>query len=285
MEQVSVFTGKEQVGSEDDGKQSAAQNLKDVRHKLIVMSGKGGVGKSTVAVNLAANLVRKGKTVGLLDADMHGPSVPKLLGIANLPLVVNEKGKIEPFVVQGSLKVMSIAFLLSDPESPIIWRGPVKMGAIKQFLEEVEWGALDYLIVDLPPGTGDEPLSVAQLVPSPDGAVIVTTPQDVALISVRKSINFAKAVGLRPIGMVENMSGMVCPHCGEEIELFNDGGVESASRKHGIPLLGKLPLSVRIAESGDSGTPFAAAGDGADAAVFDSIADKIVNVVERGEEL
>ncbi|HIH01723.1 TPA: Mrp/NBP35 family ATP-binding protein [Thermoplasmata archaeon] len=249
------------------------------------MSGKGGVGKSTVAVNLAVSLAKRGKTVGLLDADMHGPSVPKLLGIGNLPLAVNAKGKIEPFMVRDSLKIISIAFLLSDPESPVIWRGPVKMGAIKQFLEEVEWGSLDYLIIDLPPGTGDEPLSVAQLVPSPDGAIIVTTPQDVALISVRKSINFVKAVGLRIIGMVENMSGMVCPHCGKEIRLFNDGGVESASKKHGIQLLGKLPLSVRIAESGDSGIPFAAAGDGEDGSAFDKITDRIITSVENGKEV
>ena len=282
---MNVFTGKEQARSKDEGERSAAENLKNVKHKLIVMSGKGGVGKSTVAVNLAVSLARRGKTVGLLDADMHGPSVPKLLGIANLPLAVNPNGKIEPFTVQGSLKVISIAFLLSDPESPVIWRGPVKMGAIKQFLEEVEWGSLDYLIVDLPPGTGDEPLSVAQLVPSPDGAVIVTTPQDVALISVRKSINFVKAVGLRPIGMVENMSGMVCPHCGKEIKLFNDGGVASASEKHGIPLLGKLPLSVKIAESGDSGKPFAASGDGGDSAAFDEITDKIIAAVEKSGKM
>ena len=282
---MNVFTGKEQTRPKQEEGPSAAENLKDVRHKLIVMSGKGGVGKSTVAVNLAVSLARKGRTVGLLDADMHGPSVPKLLGIGNLPLAVNAKGKIEPFTVHGSLKVISIAFLLSDPEAPVIWRGPVKMGAIKQFLEEVEWGSLDYLIVDLPPGTGDEPLSVAQLVPNPDGAVIVTTPQDVALISVRKSINFVKAVGLRPIGMVENMSGMVCPHCRKEIRLFNDGGVEGASKKHGVQLLGRLPLSVRIAESGDSGNPFASTDDGEDGVAFDEITERIITTVENSKEV
>lgn len=280
---MNAFTGKEKAPSKKAPAPSAAENLKNVKHKLIVMSGKGGVGKSTVAVNLAVSLAKKGKTVGILDADMHGPSVPKLLGMSNLPLTINDKERIVPFKVAPSLKVISIAFLLRDPDSPVIWRGPIKMGAIKQFLEEVEWGALDYLIIDLPPGTGDEPLSVAQLVPDPDGAVIVTTPQEVALISVRKSINFAKAVGLRPIGLIENMSGMKCPHCGKDIKLFNDGGAESTAKEHGIPLLGKLPLSVSIANSGDSGSPFATADDD-DAAIFDAITERIVAAVEQKKE-
>ncbi|MCJ2533597.1 MAG: Mrp/NBP35 family ATP-binding protein, partial [Candidatus Thermoplasmatota archaeon] len=161
---MNVFTGKEKSPAKEAPELSAAENLKNVKHKLIVMSGKGGVGKSTVAVNLAVSLTKRGKAVGILDADMHGPSVPKLLGMSNLPLAVNDKERIEPFMVAPSLKVISIAFLLRDPDSPVIWRGPIKMSAIKQFLEEVEWGALDYLIIDLPPGTGDEPLSVAQLV-------------------------------------------------------------------------------------------------------------------------
>ena len=280
---MNAFTGKEKAPSKKAPAPSAAENLKNVKHKLIVMSGKGGVGKSTVAVNLAVSLAKKGKAVGILDADMHGPSVPKLLGMSNLPLTINDKERIVPFMVAPSLKVISIAFLLRDPDSPVIWRGPIKMGAIKQFLEEVEWGALDYLIIDLPPGTGDEPLSVAQLVPDPDGAVIVTTPQEVALISVRKSINFAKAVGLRPIGLIENMSGMKCPHCGKDIKLFNDGGAESTAKEHGIPLLGKLPLSVSIANSGDSGSPFATADDD-DAAIFDAITERIVAAVEQKKE-
>jgi len=279
-----TFTGKEKAPSKKTPAPSAAENLKNVKHKLIVMSGKGGVGKSTIAVNLAVSLAKKGKAVGILDADMHGPSVPKLLGMSNLPLTVNDKERIVPFMVAPSLKVISIAFLLRDPDSPVIWRGPIKMGAIKQFLEEVEWGALDYLIIDLPPGTGDEPLSVAQLVPDPDGAVIVTTPQEVALISVRKSINFAKAVGIRPIGLIENMSGMRCPHCGKDIKLFNDGGAEITAKEHGIPLLGKLPLSVGIANSGDSGSPFVAADGDDDAAIFDAITERIVAAVEQKKE-
>ena len=258
---MSAFTGKQKAPSNAPASAGAAENLKGVKHKIIVMSGKGGVGKSTVAVNLAAALAKKGRKVGLLDADMHGPSVPKLLGLPNLPLKVNEMGRIVPFTAPPSIKVISIAFLLSDKDSPVIWRGPVKMGAIKQFLEEVEWGELDYLLVDLPPGTGDEPLSTAQLVPAPDGAVIVTTPQDVALLSVRKSINFAKAVGLRPIGLIENMFGLECPHCGKMIQLFEDGGVSKATEDLSVPLLGQLPLSPAIAKSGDDGAPFAAGSD------------------------
>jgi Mrp family chromosome partitioning ATPase len=277
---MNAFTGKQSAPSKLPSKSAAAENLKNVKHKIIVMSGKGGVGKSTVAVNLAAALAKKGKKVGLLDADMHGPSVPKLLGLPNLPLKVGENNKIEPFFAPPSIKVISIAFLLSDRDSPVIWRGPVKMGAIKQFLEEVEWGELDYLIVDLPPGTGDEPLSTAQLVPSPDGAIIVTTPQDVALLSVRKSINFVRAVGLEPIGLVENMYGLECPHCGKEIHMFEDGGVAKAAKDLSIPLLGKLPLSPAIAKSGDDGKPFASGTNGV-AKAFEEITDKIIERVEK----
>lgn len=275
---MSAFTGKQEAPSKAPKANTAAENLKNVKHKIIIMSGKGGVGKSTVAVNLAAGLAKKGKNVGVLDADMHGPSVPKLFGIPNIPLSVNENGKIMPFLVPPSIKVVSIAFLLSDRDSPVIWRGPVKMGAIKQFLEEVEWGELDYLLVDLPPGTGDEPLSTAQLVPSPDGAVIVTTPQDVALLSVRKSINFVKAVGLKPIGLIENMFGLECPHCGKEIKLFEDGGVAKAGKDLSIPLLGRIPLSPGIAKSGDDGKPFAVGSDKA-AKAFDKITMKIIESV------
>jgi ATP-binding protein involved in chromosome partitioning len=257
------------------------ENLASVKHKIVVMSGKGGVGKSTIAVNLAVALARKGRKVGLLDADIHGPSVPKLLGVPNLPLSVNEVGHIVPMNVPPGLKVISIAFLVGDRDAPVIWRGPVKMGAIRQFLEEVEWGRLDYLIVDLPPGTGDEPLSIAQLIPSPDGAVIVTTPQDVALLSVRKSINFAKAVKLHVIGIVENMAGLVCPHCGKEIEVFGNGGPEKAAKDMAVPLLGSLPLSPEIARSGDDGKPFVASTNNSVARTFEEIADRIMNSIEK----
>jgi ATP-binding protein involved in chromosome partitioning len=262
---------------------TAAENLAKTRHKIVVMSGKGGVGKSTVAVNLAAALSLKGFSVGLLDADMHGPSVPMMLGLPSLPLSVDDKGRVQPVLVPPSLKVVSIAFLLRDRDSPVIWRGPLKMGAIKQFLEEVEWGPLDYLIIDLPPGTGDEPLSIAQLVPSPDGALIVTTPQDVALLSVRKSINFAKAVGLRVIGLIENMDGFRCPHCGKEVELFHGGGAKIASEDFSVPLLGTIPFDPIISKSGDDGRPFVLAGGNRPAVVFEAIADKVVSLTEKAK--
>lgn len=262
---------------------SAEKNLEKVKHKLIVMSGKGGVGKSTVAVNMAVSLSKKGAKVGLLDADMHGPSVPKLLGVPNLPLRITDDGRIQPAQVPPSLKVISVAFLLTDRYSPVIWRGPLKMGAIKQFLEEVDWGELDYLIVDLPPGTGDEPLSIAQLVPSPTGAVIVTTPQDVALLSVRKSINFAKVVNLRVLGIVENMDGFVCPHCGKSVSVFGHGGAKKAAAETDIEFLGSIPLSPDVAASGDSGKPFAADGGSVVGKVFDDIVQRIVDRV-NGEK-
>ena len=256
-------------------------NLASVKHKLIVMSGKGGVGKSTVAVNLAIALANKGAKVGLLDSDMHGPSVPKLLGVPNLPLSVSEAGRIIPMHVPPGLKVISIAFLVGDRDAPVIWRGPVKMGAIKQFLEEVEWGRLDYLIVDLPPGTGDEPLSIAQLIPSADGVVIVTTPQDVALLSVRKSINFAKAVHLPVIGMVENMAGLTCPRCGKKIEIFGDGGPQRAATDMDVPYLGCLPLSPGIARSGDDGRPFMSSPSDGVYDVFEGITEKIISSIKE----
>ena len=277
---MNVFTGKSGASAKPGPSDMATENLKSVKHKLIVMSGKGGVGKSTVAVNLAFSLSGKGKTVGILDADIHGPSVPKLLGVPNMPLMTNDRGKIVPVAVSSSIRVISMAFLLREKDSPVIWRGPVKMGAIKQFIEEVEWGDLDYLIVDLPPGTGDEPLSIAQLIPNPDGAVIVTTPQDVALLSVRKSINFAKAVGLKPVGLIENMGSMKCPHCGKDIDLFSDGGVENAAKEYDIRLLGRIPMSREIAKSGDEGRPFVAdKGNGA-SEVFNAITDRVIEIVE-----
>ena len=272
----------DRAGEKEDMSVSAKENLARVKHKLVVMSGKGGVGKSTVAVNLALSLAKRGYAVGLLDADMHGPSVPKMLGLPNLPLSATEDGRITPAIVSPNMKVISIALLLRDRDSPIIWRGPLKMGAIKQFLEDVDWGALDYLVVDLPPGTGDEPLSIAQLVPSPDGAVIVTTPQDVALLSVRKSINFARVTGLKVLGLVENMNGIKCPHCGKEIEVFGHGATEKATKDLSVPLLGKLPLSPAISKSGDAGKPFVLSAEDGVSAIFEDIADKIVKAIEKG---
>lgn len=251
-----------------------------IAHKMAVMSGKGGVGKSTVAANLSLSLTEKGFQVGLLDADMHGPTIPKLLGIEDEKLGADEAG-ILPAIVPPGLKVVSMGLLLSDRDTPVIWRGPMKMGAISQFLGEVFWGDLDYLIVDLPPGTGDEPLSIAQLIPKMDGSVVVTTPQEVALTSVRKCINFSKNLNIPVIGIVENMSGFVCPHCGHKVNIFKTGGGESAAKEFGIPFLGRIPLEPEIVESGENGVPFVlGSADSELAKEFDKI---VISIKERME--
>jgi ATP-binding protein involved in chromosome partitioning len=229
--------------------------LSRIKHKVLVLSGKGGVGKSTVAVNLAVALAAAGKKTGLLDVDIHGPSIPKMLGIENMPLHGTGES-ISPLEVGDNLRVMSIGFLLRNTDDAVIWRGPMKMGVIRQFLSDVEWGDLDYLIIDSPPGTGDEPLSVAQLIPDADGAVIVTTPQSVALIDVRKCVTFCRQLGLPVIGVVENMSGFVCPHCGERTELFKSGGGGEMADDMEVPFLGAVPFDPAVVLAADMGEPF-----------------------------
>jgi len=228
-------------------------NLRRIKRKIMIMSGKGGVGKSTVAANISIGLALRGYKVGLLDCDIHGPTIPTIFGLESERLAVNEEG-ILPIKVLPNLTVMSIGFLLETKDSPIIWRGPAKMRVIQQFLEDVIWGELDFLIIDLPPGTGDEPLSVAQLIPNCDGSILVTTPQDVALISVRKSIRFSEKLKVPIIGLVDNMHGLICPHCAETIEVFGTGGVEKASKDFNIPILARLPIDPKIAEMEDKGT-------------------------------
>jgi ATP-binding protein involved in chromosome partitioning len=231
------------------------QAMQKIKHKILVMSNKGGVGKSTVAVNLAFGLAQQGFQVGLLDVDMHGPNIPKMLAIEDMVLTGDEK-KIQPVAFMTNLKVVSMAFLMKEKESPLIWRGPLKMGAIKQFLEDVSWGDLDFLVIDSPPGTGDEPLSVVQLIKDIDGTIIVTTPQDLALLDSRKAVNFAKRLNMPVLGIVENMSGFVCPHCGKKTDLFKTGGGEKAAREMNVPFLGKIPIEPEIVVSGDEGKPF-----------------------------
>jgi Mrp family chromosome partitioning ATPase/predicted Fe-Mo cluster-binding NifX family protein len=230
------------------------ESLAKIKHKLIVLSGKGGVGKSTVAVNLAVALGLSGKKVGLLDVDIHGPSVPKMLKLEDYRPESNGM-KLAPALI-GNIKVMSIGFLLNNTDDAIIWRGPMKAGVIKQFVEEVAWGELDYLIVDCPPGTGDEPLSVIQTLGSADGAIVVTTPQDVSLADVRKSIQFCHQLKLPVIGVIENMSGFVCPHCGETADIFKSGGGETMADDMSVPFLGRIPLEAHVVEAGDNGTPY-----------------------------
>ncbi len=258
------------------------KSLSNIKHKLVVLSGKGGVGKSTVSVNLALSLSKKGYDVGLLDGDMHGPSVPKILGVEDKRPEPSEAG-INPVFALPKLKVMSMGFLLQDRDSPVIWRGPLKMAAIKQFIGDVNWGNLDYLIVDLPPGTGDEPLSIAQLIPDSDGAIVVTTPQDVALLSVRKSINFVKKMNMPVIGIIENMSGFKCPHCGKAIDIFKTGGGKKASMDFKVPFLGGIPIDPEIVNMGDSGEPFIIKNAESDAAkAFSEVVENIEKIVNKG---
>lgn len=230
------------------------ETLRRIKHKIVVLSGKGGVGKSTVAVNLAVSLGIAGNKVGILDVDIHGPSIPKMLHLEDHRLESNGM-KLIPAEV-GNIKVMSIGFLLECADDAVIWRGPRKAGLIKQFVEEVNWGDLDYLIVDCPPGTGDEPLSVIQALGTADGAVVVTTPQDVALADVRKSINFCHQLSLPVLGVVENMSGFVCPHCGEVADIFKSGGGERMADQMKVPFLGRVPLDPLVVTAGDAGTPY-----------------------------
>jgi ATP-binding protein involved in chromosome partitioning len=236
--------------------EALARRLSEIKHKILVLSGKGGVGKSTVAVNLAVALGMAGMKVGLLDVDFHGPSVPTLLRMEGELLRSVAGGGIMPLVTDDGLRVVSLGFALGHTDEAVIWRGPMKMGVIKQLLTDVQWGELDYLVVDFPPGTGDEPLSVAQLIPESDGAVIVTTPQDLSLQDVRKSINFCRHLKIPVLGVIENMSGLLCPHCGKMIEVFKSGGGETMAREMGVPFLGRIPIDPRIVETSDQGQPF-----------------------------
>lgn len=229
--------------------------MKNIKHKIIVMSNKGGVGKSTVSINLACGLAKAGNNVGLFDADLHGPSMAKMLGVEGQK-VEFKNGKIHPIILDSRIKLMSMACVLSSPDDPVIWRGPLKMKAIKQFVEDVEWGELDYLIIDSPPGTGDEPLSLIQLIPGIDGAVIVTTPQAVALLDSRKAVNFIKELKVCVLGVIENMSGFICPHCGKETDLFKKGGGKQAAIEMEVPFLGSIPFEGEIVNAGDEGKPY-----------------------------
>jgi ATP-binding protein involved in chromosome partitioning len=257
------------------------EELKDrmgkIKHKILVMSGKGGVGKSTVATNLAVSLSKTGKTVGLLDVDFHGPSIPTLLKLEGKPVYQSEEGLI-PVEFLG-IKVMSVGFLLKDQDEAVIWRGPMKIGFLKQLLKDVIWGELDYLVIDFPPGTGDEPLSIAQMLPDCDGAVIVTTPQNLSLNDVKKSINFCRRIKIPVLGVIENMSGLVCPHCQAMIDLFKKGGGEEMANKMGVPFLGRIPIDPHIVEASDLGEPYVSRhGDSEGAAAFARIVQHLIDL-------
>jgi ATP-binding protein involved in chromosome partitioning len=253
------------------------QRLNQMKKKLVVLSGKGGVGKSTVASNMALSMAMQGYEVGLLDIDFHGPSLPKILGFEGTQIQVSKDG-LEPLKYNDKLKMMSLGLLLQSQDDAVIWRGPMKTGAIKQLLKDVNWGPLDYLVVDSPPGTGDEPLSVAQILKKVDGAIIVTTPQDLALTDVRKSIRFCGKLNMPVLGVIENMSGFVCPHCGKITDIFKSGGGQHMALDMGVPFLGRIPIEVDIVRSGDDGKPFVAAYANSETARrFKKIVDIILN--------
>ncbi len=245
---------KDESDKEFEERRQLQSRLCRIRHKIVVLSGKGGVGKSTVAINLAAALMMSGKRVGLLDVDIHGPSIPTMLGLEGQTVEVGEDGLLP--VELGDMKVMSLGFLLRHQDDAVIWRGPMKIGVIKQFLKDVAWGDLDYLIIDSPPGTGDEPLSVCQFIGAMDGAVVVTTPQKVAAVDVRKSITFCRQLHVPVLGVVENMSGFACPKCGEIIQILPSGGGKHMAEEMHVPFLGSIPIDPLIAEAGDNGRAF-----------------------------
>ncbi|MDO5537416.1 MAG: Mrp/NBP35 family ATP-binding protein [Desulfovibrionaceae bacterium] len=229
--------------------------LSHIKHKLFIMSGKGGVGKSSVAVNVACSLVKLGYRVGLLDVDIHGPSVPNLLGLKETQLMVNQDNLIVPATCPSGLEVISMDTLLGeDRDQAIIWRGPKKTGAIRQFISDVAWGDLDFLVIDSPPGTGDEHMTIFQTIPDAK-CVVVTTPQEISLADVRKCINFIQITKAKVVGLIENMSGLVCPHCHGKIDLFKHGGGEELAKKDNIPFLGAIPLDVQAVVSADNGVP------------------------------
>lgn len=236
-------------------KSKIENTLSNIKFKIMVMSGKGGVGKSTFAVNLAAMLAGMGYRVGLIDADIHGPNVPKMLGIKEKGVLSSAEGII-PYEPIDNLFVMSVGFLIKEDDDAIIWRSPLKHSIIEQFLSDVNWGELDFLLFDLPPGTGDEPLSVSHLIGKVDGSVIVTTPQEVALLDSRKSVTFSKKLNIPVLGIVENMSGFVCPKCGEKTDIFKTGGGEKAAGELNVNFLGKIPLEPELVMQGDLGRPF-----------------------------
>ena len=239
----------EQAGQQEEAE--IQEFLKSVKRVFMVMSGKGGVGKSTMAAGIAASLAAKGLRTGLMDIDVHGPSIARIMGLTGMPLGTVD-GKIQPYAHSENLKIISMQGFLQNQDDALIWRGPLKIGVIKQFMTDVEWGPLDVLVIDSPPGTGDEPLTIAQFIPD-CGAIVVTTPQGVALADVRKSLNFCRQVGMDIVGIIENMSGYVCPQCGHHADIFKSGGGETLAREFNVPFLGRMPIDPSVVMAGDDG--------------------------------
>jgi len=260
----------------ENKKKQKAENLQKIGKKILVASGKGGVGKSTVCINIAQAFAMKGYKVGILDIDIHGPSIAKMSGISGERLRAPEGENPMPIKSQDGIYVLSIASMLESPDQPLIWRGPLKMKLIEQFAEDISWPELDYLFIDSPPGTGDEPLSLLQVFEKIDGVVIVSTPQEVSYLDVRKAINFAKELKVPILGIVENMDHLICPHCGERIDIFSSGEGERTLMDFGLDLLGKIPIDVNISYLGDKGKSFVKKFKDADnGKIFINIADKI----------
>ncbi len=262
-------------------KQRLMHNLADIRHTLMVMSGKGGVGKSTVAANLALGLARAGYRVGLLDMDLHGPSIPRILGISDRAAGMEDGNLIAPVLYRPNLEVISIETMMIDREASVIWRGPMKIKAIKQFIADVGWGRLDFLIIDAPPGTGDEPLTIAQTIPGAQ-ALIVTTPHELALADVRKAIDFCRQLSMPILGLVENFSGQICPQCGASIQVFGQGGGQSTAKRYGLKFLGGIPWDSRIVSSEEVGRPLEFDRD--EAGAGPALRNLIEKVVEASKE-
>ncbi len=271
-------------GSKDAGiaqqDMAISSSLGRIKNKLLVMSGKGGVGKSTVSVNLALGLANRGYKVGLMDVDLHGPDICRMLNLTDRLQDANVKkgGLLPPMLYGENLKVISLEYMMENRDDPIIWRGPLKVQAIRQFIADLDWGDLDYLIIDAPPGTGDEPLSVAQNIKDAK-AIVVTTPQEIALADVRKSLNFCKHVKMEVVGMVENMSGFVCPHCSKTSEIFKSGGGEKTATDFGLNFLGKVPMDPKVVVAGDDGAPYlSSVGDSPAITAFTHVVDNVEKI-------
>lgn len=278
MDKVPDPSDKKDPHAEQDAKINST--LGKIRHKFLVMSGKGGVGKTSTAVNLSIALATKGFQVGIMDVDLHGPDVPRMLGL-NAMLEVGPNGKLTPASYSNNLKAVSVESLMQSKDEAVIWRGPIKYSAIQQFIGDVNWGELDFLVIDSPPGTGDEPLTIAQIVKDAK-AIIVTTPQEVALADVRKSISFCKRVKMDVFGLIENMSGLSCPHCGENIDLFGSGGGEKTARQFGLNFLGRIPIDPNVVQCGDSGQCYRDAHiDSNVTRAFDEIAGKMAELARK----
>ncbi len=276
----SMDAAKKQKNPQAEQAAAVKQSLSKIKHKFLVMSGKGGVGKTSTSVNLAIALADQGFQVGLMDVDLHGPDIPRMLGLTD-DLGISPEQKIEPLKYSDNLRAVSVEALTPSKDNAIIWRGPIKYSAIQQFIADVHWGDLDFLLIDAPPGTGDEPLTVAQTIKDAK-AIIVTTPQEVSLADVRKSINFCKIVKMEVFGLIENMSGFTCPHCGESLDMFGTGGGERTANAMEIPFLGRIPFDPKVVACGDSGTSLHDSHqDSSVAQAFRTIAEKMAQLIKK----